>query len=105
MTATINKTLLIIGAGGFIGGFIAAEGLRRGYDVWVGVRQSTSRRYLTDPRLKFVVFDYDDPDQVESTLLANAPSPHGWNDIIWNLGATKCADFSQFNLILSLIHI
>ena len=73
MTATINKTLLIIGAGGFIGGFIAAEGLRRGYDVWVGVRQSTSRRYLTDPRLKFVVFDYDDPDQVESTLLANAP--------------------------------
>ena len=95
----MNKTLLIIGAGGFIGGFIAAEGLRRGYDVWVGVRESTSRRYLTDPRLKFVVFDYDDPDKVEQALLANAPAPGGWQYIIWNLGATKCANFSMFNLV------
>lgn len=94
-----KKTLLVIGAGGFIGGFIAAEGLRRGYDVWVGVRQSTSRRYLTDPRLHFAVFDYDDPDNVEATLRAEAPSPHGWDYIIWNLGATKCADFSNFNLV------
>lgn len=99
MNKTDKKTLLVIGAGGFIGGFIAAEGLRRGYDVWVGVRQSTSRRYLTDPRLKFVVFDYDEPEQVEKAILENAPSAHGWNDIIWNLGATKCADFSQFNLV------
>lgn len=95
----MQKTLLIIGAGGFIGGFIAGEGLRRGYDVWVGVRESTSRRYLTDPRLHFVVFDYDDPDKVEETLLANTPSPHGWDYIIWNLGATKCANFSTFNLV------
>ena len=94
-----KKTLLVIGAGGFIGGFIAAEGLRRGYDVWVGVRRSTSRRYLTDTRLHFVVFDYDDPDQVERTLLDNAPSAHGWTDIIWNLGATKSAEFRKFNLI------
>ncbi len=95
----MKKTLLIIGAGGFIGGFIAAEGLRRGYDVWVGVRESTSRRYLTDERLKFIVFDYDDPDKVEEAIKANAPSPKGWNDIIWNLGATKCANFSMFNLV------
>lgn len=94
-----EKTLLIIGAGGFIGGFIAAEGLRRGYSVWVGVRQSTSRRYLTDPRLKFVVFDYDDPDAVEEAIKQNAPSAHGWDYIIWNLGATKCADFRTFNLV------
>lgn len=48
------KRVLIIGAGGFIGGFIAAESLRRGYETWVGVRESTSRRYLTDDRLNFV---------------------------------------------------
>ncbi len=99
MNENANKTLLVIGAGGFIGGFIAAEGLRRGYDVWAGVRKSTSRRYLADPRLRFVVLDYDDPDQVEATIRENAPSPHGWDNIIWNLGATKCADFSQFNLV------
>lgn len=93
------KTLLIIGAGGFIGGFIAEEGLRRGYQVWAGVRESTSRRYLKDQRIKFIVFDYDDPEQVEKTLLEHRPAPEGWDDIIWNLGATKCANFSMFNLI------
>lgn len=94
-----SKTLLIIGAGGFIGGFIAAEGLRRGYDVWAGVRASTSRKYLSDPRLKFVVFDYDDPDQVERAICEAAPSQAGWDDIIWNLGATKSVGFAGFNLV------
>ena len=51
------KRVLIIGAGGFIGGFIARESLEREYETWVAVRESTSRRYLDDERLKFVVFD------------------------------------------------
>lgn len=95
----MNKTILIIGAGGFIGGFIAAEALRRGYDVWAGVRESTSRRYLDDPRLHFAVFDYDDPEAVRATLHDCAPAAGRWDYIIWNLGATKCARFSDFNLI------
>ncbi len=94
-----KKTILIVGAGGFIGGFIAQEALKRGYDTWVGVRASTSRRYLTDERLHFVVLDYDNPDAVEETLVKEAPAAGGWNYIIWNLGATKCANFSDFNLI------
>lgn len=95
----MNKTILIIGAGGFIGGFIAAEALRRGYDTWVGVRATTSRRYLDDPRLHFAVFDYDDPEAVRATLRQAAPETGRWDYIIWNLGATKCANFSDFNLI------
>lgn len=94
-----KKTLLIVGAGGFIGGFIAAEGLRRGYDTWVAVRESTSRRYLKDERLKTVVLDYDDPDKLEKQLLEAVPAAGRWDYIIWNLGATKCANFSDFNLI------
>lgn len=94
-----GKTILIVGAGGFIGGFIAAEALRRGYDTWVGVRESTSRRYLTDPRLKFVVLDYDNPDAVEAGLRRTVPAAGRWDYIIWNLGATKCANFADFNLI------
>lgn len=94
-----KKTLLVVGAGGFIGGFICAEGLRRGYEVWAAVRATTSRKHLTDERIHFVELDYDDPGQVEDALEANAPTPHGWNCIIWNLGATKCANFGQFNLV------
>lgn len=93
-----RKTLLIVGAGGFIGGFIASEALRRGYDTWVAVRKSTSRRWLSDPRLNFVVLDYDNPEELEETLRSAAPDGR-WQYIIWNLGATKCADFAGFNLV------
>jgi nucleoside-diphosphate-sugar epimerase len=93
------KSILVIGAGGFIGGFIAKRALEARYDTYVGVRQSTSRRYLSDERLKFVVLDYDDTDNIERTLTETAPSPKGWDYIIWNLGATKCANFQDFNRI------
>lgn len=90
------KRILIVGAGGFIGGFIARRALELGFDTTVGVRETTSRRYLADERLKFLEFDYDDPDSVRSTL-ASAGEP--WNYVIYNLGATKCANFPDFNRI------
>lgn len=99
----MSNTILIIGAGGFIGGFIAEQALKRGYRTYVGVRASTSRRFLTDPRLKFVVFDYDDPENVRQALENEAPTKpdgsRGWTYIIWNLGATKCANFADFDRI------
>lgn len=94
-----KKTLLVVGAGGFIGGFIAAEGLRRGYDVYAAVRATTSRRYLTDERLHFVELDYDDPEAMETILEGARPESGRWDYIIYNLGATKCANFRDFNHI------
>ena len=64
----MSKRVLIIGAGGFIGGFIAQESLRRGYDTWVGIRESTSKKYLTDSRIHTVIFDYDSVDSLMNTL-------------------------------------
>ena len=94
----MDKNILIIGAGGFIGGFIAQAALDRGYRTWVAVRESTSRRYLTDPRLNFVVLDYDDASQIAAALNESVPEG-GWDYMIWNLGATKCANFADFNRI------
>ena len=31
------KSILITGAGGFIGGFLVEEALKRGYDTWAAV--------------------------------------------------------------------
>nr|WP_302062888.1 NAD-dependent epimerase/dehydratase family protein [uncultured Duncaniella sp.] len=86
------KKVLIVGAGGFIGGFIAAESLRRGYETWCGVRESTSRRYLTDPALRFITLDYDNPERLAEQLKG-----HQWDHIVYNLGATKCVNFMDFN--------
>lgn len=90
------KRVLIVGAGGFIGGFIAKRALELGYDTTVGVRSSTSRRYLSDERLHVLEFDYDDAAAVRSVLEA---APSSWDYVIYNLGATKCAHFPDFNRI------
>lgn len=87
--------VLIVGAGGFIGGHLAAEALARGLQVTCGVRPSTSRRYLTDERLQFVNLDCSNP-----SLLARQLSEAGRFDwIVYNLGVTKCTDFSTFNTV------
>ncbi len=93
------KKVLIIGAGGFIGGFIAEESLRRGYDTWVGVRESTSRKYLSDSRLHFVVLDYDSVQLLDKSFSQSLPQGEKWDWIIYNLGATKVNNYSDFNRI------
>ncbi|MCH5217702.1 MAG: NAD(P)-dependent oxidoreductase [Muribaculaceae bacterium] len=97
------KRVLVVGAGGFAGGFICEECLRRGWDTWAGVRATTSRRYLTDPRLKFAVLDFENPASLGSDLkkaLGESPeAPERWDYIIYNLGATKCVNYVDFNRI------
>lgn len=99
MPDTKQKKLLVVGAGGFVGGFIATAALDRGYDVTVAVRSSTSRRYLDDPRLGFLVLDYDDPAQIDAAVADALPKGERWDYVIYNLGATKCADFLDFDRI------
>ena len=94
-----NKKILVVGAGGFAGGFLVDEALRRGYDVWAGVRASTSRRYLADLRIKYVEFDFDEPESVAASLETAMPGEDKWDWIVYNLGATKCLSFSDFSKI------
>lgn len=98
MNTMEGKKLLIVGAGGFMGSHFAEAALSRGLDVWAGVRQSTSRRYLTDERLHFAVFDFSDPASLAETLRQQKPEG-GWDYIIYNLGATKALRFEDFNRI------
>ena len=93
------RKVLIVGAGGFTGGFIVEEALRRGYEVWAGVRASTSRKWLSDPRLKFVVFNFDDPATLDSSLRSALPDGERWDWIVYNLGATKVTSYADFNRI------
>ena len=97
----MSKRVLVVGAGGFAGGFICDECLRRGYKVWAGVRHSTSRVYLHDERLKFVSLDFEAPETIAQTLreTLNECGEERWDYIIYNLGATKCLNFSDFNKI------
>lgn len=93
------KKVLVVGAGGFAGGFIVEEGLRRGYEVYAGVRESTSRQFLQQKDLKFISFDFDNPESLALTLKEAMPGEDKWDWIVYNLGATKALTFSDFNRV------
>ncbi len=93
------KRVLVVGAGGFTGGFIVTEGLRRGCEVWAGVRETTSRKYLDDPSIHFLTLDFDNPETLAGSMEKALPEGEKWDWIIYNLGATKCLSFSDFSKI------
>ncbi len=96
----MKQKILIVGAGGFIGGFVVEEALDRGYEVWAAVRQSTSRVYLNDDRIHFVDLNYADAEQLKLQLRQLREEMGGWHYIVHNLGVTKSqnpADFERIN--------
>lgn len=89
----------MVGAGGFAGGFMVSEGLRRGYEVWAGVRATTSRKWLDDERIRFLELDFDKPHGWAECLRAALPEGEKWDYIVYNLGATKVVRYLDFNRI------
>lgn len=78
---------------------MVARGIELGYEVWAGVRTTTSRKWLADPRIRFITFDFDDPAQIAAALRNALPEDEKWDYIIYNLGATKVIRYADFNRI------
>lgn len=89
----------MVGAGGFAGGFITDESLKRGYETWAGIRATTSKEYLGDADIKFLVLDFEKPESLVSSINEAMPGEEKWDWIIYNLGATKALSFSDFSRI------
>lgn len=94
-----KKSILITGAGGFIGGFLVEEALKRGHDVWAAVRSTTSREYLQDERIHFIELDYTNQDNLEETLREHLGEWGRWNYIVHNLGVTKSTNYAEFERV------
>ncbi|MDE7438003.1 MAG: NAD(P)-dependent oxidoreductase, partial [Muribaculaceae bacterium] len=95
-----KKRVLVVGAGGFTGGWIVNEGLRRGYEMWAGVRESTSREWLGEKEINFLTLDFSQPESLQKSLESALPEGEKWDYIVYNLGATKVMrylDFSRIN--------
>ena len=90
--------ILITGASGFIGSFLCEEGLKRGMETWAGMREHSSRRWLTDKQLKFATLDMTDAIRLKEQLSAYQQEVGRWDVIIHAAGATKCLKREDFDL-------
>lgn len=94
-----TKRILITGASGFIGSFLVEKALSEGYEVWAGVRKSSSREYLKDERIHFIDLHFGDIEKLTEQLL-DFVNQHGKFDyIIHNAGVTKCLKTEDFDKI------
>ena len=89
--------ILVTGASGFIGSFLCEEGQKRNYEVWAGMRKTSSRRWLQSEWLQFQQLDMMHPDTLGSQL-SDFRQKHGrWDIVIHAAGATKCLEESDFD--------
>ena len=92
--------VLITGASGFIGSFLSEEGIKRGYNIYAGVRKKSPRKYLTDPALKFIELDFSSVDALVRTLEEYKSTGIRFRYIIHGAGVTKARrkdDFMRVN--------
>lgn len=85
------KRILITGASGFIGGFIVDEALRRGMDVWAAVRRTSSRAWLTDPRIHFIELNLSSAVELRKQLKGLS-----FDYVVHAAGVTKALNRSDF---------
>ena len=93
------KKVLVTGASGFIGSFLVEGGLEREMQVWAGVRKSSSRTYLKDPRIQFAELDFAHPGRLTEQLAVHKQLHGGWDYIIHCAGVTKCSDKKTFDYV------
>ncbi|MHB8910507.1 MAG: NAD-dependent epimerase/dehydratase family protein [Syntrophales bacterium] len=60
------QKLLITGTGGFIGGFLVEEAIKKGYHVVAGVRKTSDR--IIHPSISFIELDYEKPDSIAKSI-------------------------------------
>lgn len=104
-----GKRILVTGASGFIGSFIVEKALELEMEVWAAVRKTSSRRWLADPRTKFIELNLSDKEPMKRQLGGLC-----FDYVVHAAGVTKCTNAADFfrintegtkNLVCALIEM
>lgn len=88
------KKVLITGATGFIGGYIARAAVDRGWTVYASVRKNSKLDYLQELPLQLVELNLNDPNTLQADLERINP-----DIIIHNAGLTKSNTQEELNYV------
>ena len=91
-----KKRILITGSSGFVGSFLVDEGIRRGYEVYAGVRKTSKTGNLKHENLKFFEFDLTDPVALRGNLEGFREDSGGFHYVIHSAGITKPKRIEEF---------
>ncbi|MDE6341618.1 MAG: NAD(P)-dependent oxidoreductase [Muribaculaceae bacterium] len=94
------KRVLIVGAGGFLGSHLLEKAVSiPELEVYAGIRESTSTQWFPEKGVIPLHFDFEDAADVERVLTGTLPEGERWDWIVYNLGATKCLRYKDFDHI------
>ena len=93
------KSILITGASGFIGSFLAEAAAEQGFDTWAGVRASSSKAYLQHPAIRFFELDFAHPERLRQALADHAHRYGRFDYVVHCAGVTKCIDKADFERV------
>lgn len=83
--------ILITGASGFVGSWLVSEALKRDLEVYAGVRNTSSREFLQDPRIQFFNTDFRDEEGLFQGL-----NEEQFDYVIHNAGVVRVLDKQVF---------
>ena len=94
-----KKSVLITGASGFIGSFLVEHALKEDMEVWAAIRPTSSRKYLTDGRIRFIELDLGNGQHLLRQIEDHRRKHGPWQHVIHAAGATKCASPEDFKAV------
>lgn len=86
-----REKILITGASGFIGSFLAEEAVAMGMEVWAAVRATSSMRYLQNKAINKVTLDMSDEKQMRKAL-----QELSFDYVVHAAGSTKALNTDTF---------
>jgi nucleoside-diphosphate-sugar epimerase len=93
------QKVLITGASGFIGSFLVEEALANDYQVYAGIRNTSSKTYLQDIRIQLFNTQLGDKKALTQSFVDFKKEYGAFDFVIHNAGATKVRDIQDFYTI------
>ncbi len=92
----MRKKILITGASGFIGSFLVEEALRQEYEVYAGIRATSSKVFLRQPQIRFFEMDFSSPDVLRKQCVDHIHANGLFDYVIHNAGTTGTKGKKEF---------